>query len=104
MSRSAPTCVCSAVGPPLPSPSATTCSKCSAHVYVCVCVCVARRLLVGGGRNQTYSRPESFDIDYGTPTGLCGEAKGTPGVFVREWTKATVQHDCNTGESSITMK
>lgn len=52
--------------------------------------------------NETYVRPPWFDYDYGTPTGLCKES--TPGVFTREWTKATAQHDCNTGQSSIAMR
>jgi len=56
----------------------------------------------GGGKNQTYVRPEAFDYDYGTPKGLCAESPGKPGLFTREWTKVTVQHDCNTGKSSIT--
>jgi hypothetical protein len=51
-----------------------------------------------------YSRPKEFDVDYGTPQGLCAEVTGKPGVFEREWTKATARHDCNTGESTITMK
>merc|ERR1712190_525517 len=56
----------------------------------------------GGGHNQTYVRPVAFDQDYGMPKGLCAEVAGKPGVFAREWTKVTVQHDCNTGRSSIT--
>ena len=57
----------------------------------------------GGGHNQTYVRPACFDVDYGTPAGLCVEKKGSPGVFSRTFSKATVEHDCNTGESSIKM-
>ena len=53
--------------------------------------------------NESYARPAALDVDYGTPVeGLCREA--VPGVFSREWTRAAVKHDCNTGESSITMK
>ena len=59
----------------------------------------------GGGRNQTYDRPAAFDVDYGTPSGgLCAEVAGKAGVFRREWTKAIVEHDCNTGKSSTKMK
>ena len=61
-------------------------------------------MLGDSGRNQTYDRPNEFDVDYGTPNGLCAELAGKPGVFSREWSKATVQHDCNTGKSSIVMK
>eukprot|EP01050_Picozoa_sp_SAG11_P009906 SAG11_NODE_967_length_6356_cov_6.743008_3_plen_67_part_00 len=56
----------------------------------------------GGGKNQTYVRSEWFDKDYGEPMGLCRES--APGVFSREWTKASVSHDCNTGASTLTMK
>ena len=63
-----------------------------------------------------FSRNQSllFDTDYGEPLGLCRETRppsfsgGTylngSGVFVREWTHATVETDCNTWESTITMK
>ena len=35
---------------------------------------------------------------------LCKETEPGSNVFVREWTKARVQHDCNTGNSTIEMK
>jgi hypothetical protein len=57
----------------------------------------------GGGHNQTYARPKEFDIDYGTPLGLCKEDPTKPGRFVREYTKATAAHDCSSGTSSVTM-
>ena len=56
----------------------------------------------GGGHIQTYVRPAEFDVDYGTPNGLCTQR--SPGVFERDWTKAKVTHDCNTGKSAIVMK
>lgn len=56
----------------------------------------------GGGSNQTYVRSPWFDRDYGEPLGLCAER--APNVFAREWSKATVAHDCNSGESTIIMK
>ena len=52
--------------------------------------------------NETYVRPPAFDVDYGTPLGVCKQS--TPGVFTREWTKATVEHSCTTGQSSLKMK
>ena len=53
--------------------------------------------------NESYTRPKAFDIDYGMPSDLvCKES--APGVFSREWTKARVQHDCNTGKSTLEMK
>lgn len=58
----------------------------------------------GGNRNQTYVRPHQFDVDYGIPNGICAQDPAKPGRFVREWSKATVSHDCNTGESTIVMR
>jgi hypothetical protein len=52
----------------------------------------------------SYTRPKEFDVDYGTPLGLCKEDTARPGVFVREFTKCTAMHDTATGKSSIKMK
>jgi hypothetical protein len=49
-----------------------------------------------------YLRDPSWEVDYGEPEGLCNETAS--GVFVREWTKATVRLDCNTFTPTITMK
>ena len=49
-----------------------------------------------------YLRPASLDVDYGEPLGLCKEARD--GLFVREWSKATVSVDCDTLEPTISMK
>ena len=38
--------------------------------------------------NETYVRPAAYDVDYGTPAGLCEECAVTPNVFTRKWTKA----------------
>lgn len=44
-----------------------------------------------------------LSADYGEPIdAVCRETE--PGVFVREWTKATVQMDCSTYTPTITMK
>eukprot|EP00051_Salpingoeca_urceolata_P027693 m.482796 g.482796 ORF g.482796 m.482796 type:complete len:583 (-) comp22669_c0_seq1:268-2016(-) len=45
-------------------------------------------------------RPAEWDVDYGTPEGACKQQSGT-NTFVREWTKATVSWDCNTGTGKI---
>jgi hypothetical protein len=46
-----------------------------------------------------------FERDYGTPVKASyGESSAGSGVFVREWTKADVRFDCNTGKANITMK
>ncbi len=55
-----------------------------------------------GRHNQTYVRPSVLDKEFGEPLGLCSE-RG-PGIFEREWSLATVQHDCNMGESRLAMK
>lgn len=37
---------------------------------------------VEGGRiNQTYARPAEWDVDYGTPNGLCSEVAGKTGAL-----------------------
>ena len=54
----------------------------------------------GGG----YPFPPQLHTDFGTPLGLCAETKDGSGVFRREWSKATVEMDCNTGTPSIVMK
>ena len=57
----------------------------------------------------SYIFPEALNIDYGQPVdsgaaGLCKETAPNSGVFVREYTKATVQMDCNSWKPTITMK
>ena len=49
--------------------------------------------------------PPFFMIrDYGEPTGLCAETAHGSLVFTRDWTRATVEMDCNSWTPSITMK
>ena len=43
-------------------------------------------------------------MDYGTPAGLCAEKAGYSSVFAREYSKAIVEHDGNTGDSATKMK
>eukprot|EP01043_Picozoa_sp_COSAG02_P062023 COSAG02_NODE_8459_length_2564_cov_2.330495_3_plen_110_part_00 len=67
--------------------------------------CVPNNGVESAGINQTYDRPAELDVDYGTPVDkVCKETEQGSNVFVREWTRARVQHDCNTGSSTITMK
>jgi hypothetical protein len=55
------------------------------------------------GCSRDYRFPDELNVDYGTPTDkLCTEA--SPGVFTREWTKASVQMDCATFKGTITLK
>jgi len=53
-----------------------------------------------------YALPPEVNVDYGTPaTPYYNETvPGASGVFVRSWTKADVQFDCNTWTGTITMK
>ena len=53
---------------------------------------------------RTDQVPEQLNWDYGEPTGLCKETAPNSGVFTRDWTKATVQMDCNSWTPTITMK
>ena len=46
-------------------------------------------------------RPAEFNLDYGEP--LCSCVQDSPGVFVRQWTKANVTVDCNTLQGRIDM-
>jgi len=54
------------------------------------------------GCSHKYLFPDALHVDYGEPTELCKEVSN--GVFQRDWTKATVEMDCNTWTGKITMK
>ena len=57
------------------------------------------------GCSRQYEYPaKQFNADYGEPLGLATETAHDSGIFVREWTKATVQMDCNTYMPKITFK
>lgn len=56
------------------------------------------------GCSHEYQFPDMLNWDYGEPTALCYETATNSGIFKRDWTKATVQMDCNTWNSTITMK
>ena len=74
------------------------------------------RPCTSGGQNISwFARNQSllFEHDYGTPSGLCKETRapafrGTyhpgSGVFVRQWSNATVTMDCNEWEGTIAPK
>ena len=55
------------------------------------------------GCSQEYRFPKALDEDYGVPSGLCGETS-TPGVFARDFSRATVTMDCNSWKGAVTMK
>ena len=57
------------------------------------------------GCGHFYEYPaEQFNADYGEPLGLAKETAPDSGVFVREWSKATIKMDCNSYTPTITMK
>ena len=56
------------------------------------------------GCSKFYHFPPELNLDYGTPRGLCRETAEGSEVFVREWSKSTVQMDCRTYTANITMK
>jgi len=62
--------------------------------------CAQPKADAGGG----YPFPPQLHTDFGTPMGLCAETNAGSGVFQREFSKATIKMDCNTGTPSIVMK
>jgi hypothetical protein len=59
------------------------------------------------GCSKDYPFPEEFNEDYGEPVNsgeVCKETGSGTGVFTREYTKASVQMDCNQWVGTITMK
>ena len=57
------------------------------------------------GCSMQYPFPDALNADYGVPIdGLCSETAVNSGIFVREWSKASVRLDCGTYEATITMK
>ena len=57
------------------------------------------------GCSRTYEYPAAqFNADYGEPLGRAAETAPGSGIFVREFTKSTVQMDCNTYSPKITFK
>lgn len=57
------------------------------------------------GCGHFYEYPaEQFNADYGEPLGLAKETGPDSGIFVREWSKATIKMDCNSYTPTITMK
>ena len=49
-------------------------------------------------------RPKELDVDYGTPLETCHAVQGEQGVFVREYTKASIRVDCTNWNATITPK
>ena len=56
------------------------------------------------GCSRTYKVPKQINWDFGKPVGLCKETAPKSGIFTREWTKASIQMDCNKWKPTISMK
>ncbi len=56
-----------------------------------------------GGEQPPYIFPPALKLDYGVPLGLCHEDAARPGVFVRRWSRAVVELDCNSYRPNITL-
>jgi hypothetical protein len=56
------------------------------------------------GCSRDYAFPAELSTDYGEPAGLCSETAPGSSIFTRDYSKASVQLDCNTWTGSITMK
>lgn len=57
----------------------------------------------GANSSTSWSRPPALDVDYGVPEeDMCRQT--SPGVFEREWSKASIKMDCNAWEATIRMK
>lgn len=52
----------------------------------------------------TYEYPVELNADFGEPAGICEESPVGSGIFVREFSRATVQMDCTTWTPNITWK
>ena len=57
------------------------------------------------GCSREYEYPaQQFNADYGDPLGVCSETAAGSGIFVRDFTKSTVQMDCSTWTPTVTFK
>ena len=56
------------------------------------------------GCGRVFQYPPELNWDVGEPLGLCGESEGEPGVWVREWSKATVKLNCTEWSANVTFK
>jgi hypothetical protein len=57
------------------------------------------------GCSRDYEYPAILNTDFGEPIdALCHETAPNSQIFVREYTKATIQMDCNTYTPTFTMK
>ena len=54
--------------------------------------------------NESRPRAKEWDEDFGEPVGGAACHETTPGVFEREWSKATVQWNCSKGHGKIMRK
>jgi len=57
-----------------------------------------------GSQDFAGAMPDALRADYGEPLALCAESAPGSGVFVREWSKASVSLDCAAWKGVINMK
>ena len=58
-----------------------------------------------GGAERYGWNKQWLDADYGVPVEeICSETAAGSGVFVREWSKARIQMDCNSWTPKVTFK
>ena len=56
------------------------------------------------GCSRDYVFPDALNQDYGVPSGLCRETTVGSGIFTRDFSKSTVQMDCNEWKPTIVIK
>lgn len=55
------------------------------------------------GCSKQYTFPAELNLDYGEPSQLCSETAEGSGIFKRNYSKATVEMDCNKWDATVIM-
>lgn len=55
------------------------------------------------GCGVAFEYPDELNSDIGTPLGTCVETGPSSGVFVRKYTNAVAQMDCNSYTGTVTV-
>ena len=56
------------------------------------------------GCGRVFQYPPELNWDVGEPLGVCGESAEEPGVWVREYTGATVRLNCTSWAANVTLR
>eukprot|EP00931_Biecheleriopsis_adriatica_P089111 TRINITY_DN63293_c0_g1_i1.p1 TRINITY_DN63293_c0_g1~~TRINITY_DN63293_c0_g1_i1.p1 ORF type:complete len:434 (+),score=72.04 TRINITY_DN63293_c0_g1_i1:27-1328(+) len=56
-----------------------------------------------GCKSKPYPRPQEWDTDYGEPISTCAETSLGSRLFRRQWSRASVEWDCNSGRGTIAL-